>query len=37
MGDEVVNEEMSNNYDNLHTTIPQGASKIPQENTLPVH
>jgi len=34
MGDEVVNEEMSNNYDKFHATIPQGASKIPQENTL---
>jgi hypothetical protein len=37
MGDEVIKEEMSNSYDNLHAKIPQGASKSPQENTLPVH
>jgi hypothetical protein len=34
MGEDVFNEEMSNNYDNLHAKIPQGASKILWENTL---
>jgi hypothetical protein len=34
--DEVVNEEMRKNYDNLHATIPQGASKCMQKNTLSV-
>jgi hypothetical protein len=37
MGDEDINEEMSNSYDNLYTKIPQGASNIPQENTILVH
>jgi hypothetical protein len=32
MGYQVVNEDMSNNYDN--SIVPQGASKSPQENTL---
>jgi hypothetical protein len=35
-GDETVNEEMRNNYDNLHTKIPQGTSKSLHKNALPM-
>jgi hypothetical protein len=36
MGYQSISEDMRNNYDNNHTTFPQGASNILQENTLPV-